>query len=152
MDQLEDTLKQQCSGTDYSTFTEIESPACSSASTKLGDTISIKSLGSMTDDKSKLTKSRTSASLKEFWTDTHSTDSTDTNESGAHSGKFCYISLETRSISIFFFHTICFSHKLFWVFVTSSPAKLTFFFWVAEVQNNVNQGIVLQLRGQRPRI
>ena len=37
----------------------------------------------------KLTKSRTSASLKEFWTDTHSTDSTDTNESGAHSRKFC---------------------------------------------------------------
>ena len=35
----------------------------------------------------KLTKSRTTASLKEF--DTHSTDSTDTNESGAHSGKFC---------------------------------------------------------------
>ena len=37
----------------------------------------------------KLTKSQTSASLKEFWTDTHSTDSTDTNESGAHSRKFC---------------------------------------------------------------
>ena len=96
MDQLEDTLKQQCSGTfieSSDTFNEIESPACSSASTKLGDTISIKSLGSMTDERSKLTKSRTSASLRDFWTDTQSTDSTDTNESGAHSGKFCYIFL-----------------------------------------------------------
>ena len=45
---------------------------------------------------SKLTKSRTSASLKEFWTDTHSTDSTDTNESGAHSRKFCKISWQSR--------------------------------------------------------
>ena len=62
----------------------------SSVSTKLGDTISIKSLGSMNDVRNaKLTKSRTSASLKEFWTDTHSTDSTNTNESGAHSRKFC---------------------------------------------------------------
>ena len=43
----------------------------------------------MTDDRSKLTRSRTSVSLKEFWTDNHSTtDSTDTNESGANSEIF----------------------------------------------------------------
>ena len=75
----------------------------SSVSTKLGDTISIKSLGSMNDVRNaKLTKSRTSASLKEFWTDTHSTDSTDTNESGAHSRKFCKKSHHVLAWDLFF--------------------------------------------------
>ena len=50
----------------------------------------------------KLTKSRTSASLKEFWTDTHSTDSTDTNESGAHSRKFCKNSDHVLAWDLFF--------------------------------------------------
>ena len=67
------------------------SPSQSSVSTKLGDTISIKSLGSLTDVRSKLTRTRTSASLKEFCDSHSTTDSTDTNESGAHSERSCFI-------------------------------------------------------------